>query len=311
MTVAVAKKSVGRRVLRGLLWLLLILAVLMGGFLFWNRDLIQRVFLGGIKAYETTPPALPTEIKHPAILVFSKTNGFRHEEAIPAANALFAKMAKDNGWGFFQTENGATFNPEILGKFDVVVFNNTSGDVFTPEQKAAFRSFVENGGGYVGIHAAGDDSHSWDWFVTNLIGTRFIGHPMEPQFQKAKLRVENRNNPATAHLPETWERTDEWYSFDSSPRKKGFNVLMTLDESSYSPVGMFDKDIRMGKDHPMMWWKCVGKGRMFYSALGHTAESYAEPLNQDVLKGAISWAMQTNGGDCPASAPPAAPETAP
>ena len=103
-----------RKIVRAILWGLLALVVLFGASVAWNWSTIQRVFLGGVKVYETTPPTLPAEIKRPAILVFSKTNGFRHEEAIPAANALFAQMAKDNGWGYFQTENGATFSPAIL-----------------------------------------------------------------------------------------------------------------------------------------------------------------------------------------------------
>ena len=78
-------------------------------------------------------PRCPPICKRPAILVFSKTNAFRHEEAIPAGKALFAKLAKDKGWGHFQTENGAAFTPEILARFDAVVFNNASGDVFTPD----------------------------------------------------------------------------------------------------------------------------------------------------------------------------------
>lgn len=302
MTVVV-KKPLWRRLLRWLLWCLLILMILCGGFLFWNRDIIQRVFLGGLKVYETTPPVLPDDIRRPAVLVFSKTNGFRHVEAIPAANRMFGDMAKANGWGIFQTENGATFTDEILARFDVVVFSNASGDLFTPDQKSAFRRFVEAGGGYVGIHAAGDDSHSWDWFVTNLIGTRFIGHPMDPQFQEARLRIEERGHDATRHLPAEWVRTDEWYSFDSSPRARGFTILATIDEESYRQVGLFGKDLRMGKDHPMMWWKCVGKGRMLYSALGHTAESYRDPLYRDALQGALRWAMRKDGPQCPAMMP--------
>ena len=289
---------------RILLWTLLAVVAFFAFNIIRNWDTIQRVFLGGVKVYETTPPTLPDNLPRPAILVFSKTSGFRHEDAIPAANAMFAQVAKEKGWGYFQTENGATFSPDILAKFDAVVFSNTSGDVFTPEQRAAFRAFVENGGGYVGIHAAGDDSHkAWDWYVKEMIGTNFIGHPMDPQFQKAVVTVEDGKHPATRHLGGTWARTDEWYSFDKSPRGGAFNILATLDEGSYRQVGMFGTDLKMGKDHPIVWWRCVGKGRVLYSGLGHTAESYAEPEYRQMLTGALSWSLKLEGNECGTTAP--------
>jgi hypothetical protein len=246
---------------------------------------------------------VPTDIKRPAILVFSKTNGFRHEEAIPAASKLFEQLAKENGWGIYQTENGATFRPDILARFDAVIFSNASGDVFTSDQKKAFRAYIENGGGYVGIHAAGDNSHSWDWFVQNMIGTTFTGHPMDPQFQKAVVRIEDTKHPATVGLPADWSRVDEWYSFDKSPRGKGFHILATLDEATYSPKGVFGQELAMGEDHPIVWWNCVGKGRVLYSAMGHTAKSFAEPLYHQMLLGSVKWALRLEGSGCDAAAP--------
>ena len=289
--------------MRVLLWMLLTIALLLAVLVAYNWNLVQRVFLGGLKIYETTAPAVPSDIRRPAILVFSKTNGFRHEEAIPAANTAFSKMAHDNGWGYYQTENGATFTLRNLSRFDAVVFNNVSGDVFTGDQKAAFKTFVERGGGYVGIHAAGDNSHRWGWFVENLIGAEFIGHPMRPQFQKATVRIADGGHPATAGLPRQWSAIDEWYSFASSPRAKGFHILATLDEASYSPKGLFGSDLAMGMDHPISWWNCAGKGRVFYTAMGHTAESYAEPQNRQMLLGALKWALNSERKECTNDAP--------
>jgi uncharacterized protein len=276
-----------------------------------NWDTIQRVFLGGVKVYETEAPALPADIPRPAILVFSKTNAFRHEEAIPAGNALFERLAAENGWGYFHTESGAAFSPEILSQFDAVVFNNVSGDVFTPDQRAAFQAFLEQGGGYVGLHAAGDNSHeAWDWYMTDVIGTTFVGHPMSPQFQQATVRVEDRTHPATDHLAAAWSRTDEWYSFDRSPRDvPGVTVLATLDESTYDPGSFFGTELAMGADHPIVWWRCVGSGRVLYSALGHTAESFAEPEYVTLLQDAIGWSMKLEGEAC-GTAPEASEEEA-
>ncbi len=302
--------STKRKIWRAILIVALLALAWFAISLFRNWDTIQRVFLGGVKVYETEAPALPADLARPAILVFSKTNAFRHEEAIPAAEKMFTAMAAEHGWGIFQTENGATFSPEILARFDAVIFSNTSGDVFTPEQREAFKGFVEGGGGYVGIHAAGDNSHEgWPWYVQNIIGTNFTGHPMDPQFQQATVRVEDRTHPATAHLGETWRRTDEWYSFDASPRAvAGVNVLATLDESTYSQKGIFGQDLAMGADHPIAWWRCAGKGRVLYSALGHTAESFTEAENVQMLTGAVEWAMGLKGEAC-GTTPPAAGET--
>jgi uncharacterized protein len=290
-----------RKILRITGWVLLALVLVLAVGAFLNRETIQRLFLGGLKVYETTPPQLPTDITRPAILVFSKTNGFRHKEAIPAANALFRQLARDNGWGIYQTENGAIFRPELLSRFDAVVFNNVSGDVFTAKQRAAFKAFLENGGGFVGVHGSGGDmDYDWKWYVDELIGAQFIGHTLFPQFQQATVQVEDKAHPATQGLPASWQRTEEWYSFARSARASGANVLITVDEKTYSPEGLFGSSLRMGADHPMVWTRCIGKGRVLYSAFGHRAEAYAEPQNKALLTNSVSWAMKLQGTECDA-----------
>ena len=99
-----------------------------------------------------------------------------------------------------------------------------------------------------------------------------------------------------AGLPKTWKHTDEWYSFAQSPRKKGYRILATVDESTYKPHGLFFGDISMGADHPVIWSHCVGKGRAFYSALGHSAEAISEPENWRLLSNAVAWSM--SDGPC-------------
>ena len=284
---------------KALLWLFggLLLLIAIGAAANW--DLVQRLFFGGVKVYEKVPPKLPAEIARPAVLVFSKTNGFRHADTIPVASKLIEDFAKENGWGYFQTENGAAFSPEILARFDAVVFNNVSGDVFTPDQRAALKGFLENGGGFVGIHGSGGDfSYAWDWYVNDLIGAQFIGHTMNPQFPKATMRIVDKGHPATAALPDSWTREEEWYSFDKSVRAKGYRVLATVDETSYKPDGMWGQDLRMGKDHPMVWAHCIGKGRVLYSALGHKPEYYAEDNHRKLLLGAAEWALGLEGEGC-------------
>ncbi len=255
-------------------------------------------------AHETTPPELPADLAPPAVLLFTKTNGFRHTEAIPAGVALFEEIAKRRGWSVFHTENGAVFNAEQLARFQATVWHQVSGDVLSEEQRAAFQRWLEAGRGFVGVHGAGGDGeYDWQWYVRDLIGAQFIGHTMGPQFQTATWRVEDRAHPATAALPESWQHEEEIYSFAESVRgKDGFRVLVNVDESTYSPrlkLLWMDKDIAMKDgDHPMVWEHCVGRGRVFYSALGHQAKSYAEAEVKGMLEGAVAWAVREEGAGC-------------
>ncbi|NBC66578.1 MAG: ThuA domain-containing protein [Bacteroidetes bacterium] len=251
----------------------------------------------GFNFYETEPPELPANLGDQSVLLFSKTNAFRHGEAIEASIPAFQEMAEDNGWSIFVTDNGAVFNPEQLASFDVVIWNNTSGKVLNSEQREHFRNYLENGGGFVGIHAAGDNSHQWDWYETEVIGARFSHHPLNPQFQEGQLTLE----PDSIHqnlyegLPETWTRTDEWYIFYNNPREDGFNILYRLDGSQIEPDGNIpilasDKNWGMGEDHSIAWYNSVGEGRVFYSAMGHQASAFEEAEHLRMLENAIRWA---------------------
>src|SRR5579863_2960270 len=151
----------------------LILGILLLAFAAYAGYGFYRVYYGK-HIYETVPPDLPPDLHAPAILIFSKTNGFRENDAIRASNAALAAIAKRRGWSAFLTENGAVFQPSLLRRFQATVWNNTSGDVLTPEQIAAFQSYIESGGGFVGIHGAGGDPHyQWRWYVETLLGAQF------------------------------------------------------------------------------------------------------------------------------------------
>lgn len=278
-------------------WGLATLALVFVAAAFYGGFTLRRLYYGR-RLYERVPPQLPEDLPRPAILVFSKTNGFRDDAAVRAANSALASIARNLGCSAFFTENGATFNPIDLSRFDATVWNNTSGDVLTTEQKLSFRSYIENGGGFVGIHGAGGDPrYTWRWYVEMLIGAQFKGHPLNPQFQRATVHIEDPNDVIVRGIPTEWSRVDEWYSFEKSPREKGVKVLATLDERTYRPK-MFWKDISMGSDHPIIWKHCVGKGRAFYSALGHSASAYHEPLHLKELEAAISWAAGLSGDSC-------------
>ena len=245
--------------------------------------------------HETVPPDLPEDLGEPAILVFSKTNAFRHFDGIKGGRIFFEQLSRTRGWGFHQTENGAVFNTDDLARFSVVVFNNATGDILNDDQEEAFRAWLEAGGGWLGIHSAGDDSHAdWTWYTETLIGANFIAHTMGPQFQIATVHVEDTSHVSTQHVPLSWQHTEEWYSWDKSVRTGGFNVLLSVDESTYTPRMQFlgsDLDLRMG-DHPVAWNRCVGEGRALYSALGHSGDAFQTAEYQTLLEGAMNWLLQ-------------------
>ncbi len=250
--------------------------------------------------HETVAPKISDRVAPGAVLVFTKTNSFRHKEAIPAGVAFFQSLAIEKGWSLFHTENGAVFNARDLSRFSLVIFHNTSGDTLSIKQQMVFQSWLNSGGGWLGVHAAGDNSHKdWPWYLKTLIGANFIGHPMTPQFQVATVSNELPENAVMAKLPTSWSHEEEWYSWDKSVRGKGFTVLASIDESSYSPIQKMmgkETDLHMG-DHPVVWNRCIGKGRAIYSALGHQAKAYSNKEHRQLLENAIVWAMDTRS--CP------------
>ncbi len=231
---------------------------------------------------QTTPsrkPASPpsTAFERPRVLVFSKTAGFRHG-SIPTGIKTMVELGKQHGFDVITTEDPTLFNEKELANLSCVVFLNTTGDVLDDAQQKHFESFIQRGGGYVGVHSAADTEYDWPWYG-RLVGAWFKTHP---RIQPAKINVEDRNFPATNMLPPVWDRTDEWYVYRDNPRPN-VKVLMSLDETSYEGGGM-------NGDHPTSWYQEFDGGRSFYTGGGHTNESYAEPLFRQHLTGAVLWA---------------------
>lgn len=251
--------------------------------------------------HDTTQPYLPGDLRSPAILVFSKTNRFRHEDGIAGGTRAIKDIAIGNGWDSFFTENGAVFNPQQLAAFDVVVFLNATGDMLSRPQQQAFEAWMENGGGWLGLHAAGDGSHAaWPWYMEKLIGANFTAHIMGPQFQIASVVMENHDHPVAQGLRNVWDHAEEWYSWEQSPRAAGFTILASLDEDSYTPVQKLlwhERDLRMG-DHPVVWSNCVGAGRAVYAAMGHKRESFENPQFRKIIENAIRWGMGEAAESC-------------
>jgi len=229
---------------------------------------------------------------NPRILVFTKTEGFRHE-SIPAAIQAVRDLGARNGFDVTPTEDDTVFSAAGLAPYDAVVFLLTTGDVLNDAEQAAFETWLRAGHGYVGVHSAADTERDWPWYG-RLVGAWSSGHP---EIQPAVAQVVTPTDASTAALPARWSRTDEWYGFLTNPRANGVRVLLTLDESSYLP-----RDWAMGADHPIAWEHAFDGGRAWYTQGGHTTESYSEPLFLGHLLGGIQYALAKGSG--PADKPP-------
>ena len=214
------------------------------------------------------------------ILVFSKTEGFRHQ-SIEAGIVAIKKLGNENGFSVDATEDASDFNEKNLQRYAAVIFLNTTGDVLDHYQQADFERFIQAGGGYVGIHSAADTEYDWKWYG-EMVGGYFASHP---PVCKAALKVVDKNHISTSMLPETWERTDEWYNYKSLNPK--VTKLIMLDESSYEGG-------TNGDNHPSAWYHNFDGGRAFYTGGGHTIEAYKEPLFLQHILGGIKYAIGEN-----------------
>jgi cytochrome c len=223
----------------------------------------------------------------PKVLVFSKTSGFYHE-SIPNGIAAIQKLGAENGFEVDTTKNAEYFNEENLAQYAAVIFLSTTGDVLNHYQEADFERYIQSGGGYVGIHAAADTEYEWGWYG-RLVGGYFTDHPgindPHPNVQPGKITKTTEKHPSVDFLPESWERTDEWYSYKKvNPNTK---KLLLLDEASYQ--GGFD----MG-EHPIAWYHDFDGGRSWYTGGGHTKESFEEPEFLQHLLAGINYAIGGN-----------------
>jgi len=213
----------------------------------------------------------------PQLLIFSKTEGYRHK-SIPKGVEALEKLANKHQWKTHHTEDANIFHPDSLSGFDAVIFLSSTGDILDSAQQEHLVEFMAQGGGVVGIHAAADAEYDWPWYG-DMIGGYFKSHP---KIQEASITVVNSTHRATFFLPKTWVRTDEWYNYKEL--NQDINVLMNLEESSYEGG-------ENGEHHPIAWYHEFGGGRVFYTGGGHTNESFEEPLFMKHVAGGIEYVL--------------------
>jgi type 1 glutamine amidotransferase len=200
------------------------------------------------------------------LLVLTAHRGYAHR-SIPAATLALHDLGARNGFAVKVTDDPRVLTGSRMSDFAVLVVLQTTGDFLDSAQQVALQRYVRAGGGVVGVHAALDAESGWPWYH-QLLGAEFAGHP---RIQQARL------------LPGSWERIDEWYNYAAPP--KADSVLLSVDERSY-------RGGRMGASHPVTWIRAFDGGRVWYTAMGHTTCSYAEPAFLAHLLEGIRWAAR-------------------
>lgn len=220
----------------------------------------------------------------PRVLLYGRQIDWDHPSN-PVAQAVLSNTGLARGWFVVATNDPKTFTPGFLRDYDAVVFVITSGNTLDASQRAAFQGFINQGGGFAGTHAAAYTEVDWP-FMRSLLGVRFLGHP---PIQEADLTVDDPADPIVNHLPRPWRRSDEWYTFDGRPEEDpSLHILLSLVEPPGYPGAGFPPALAVGK-HPVAWRHEVAGGRAFYTALGHTVESWSEPAMVEHMARGIEW----------------------
>ena len=216
------------------------------------------------------------------VLYLIHSAGFKHQ-VLPLSGEIFKQIC--DGSGSFDatvSEDCSLINRDGLKSFSAVVFYTTGELPISDEQKAAFLDFIKSGHGFVGIHSATDTFYKWPEYG-ELIGGYFDGHPWH---QEVTVKVEDPKHPITKHLGSSFKITDEIYQFKSFSRDR-VKVLLSLDTSS---VDLTKQGVhRTDRDFALAWCRDYGRGRVFYTALGHRDEVWRDERFQRLLLEGLMW----------------------
>jgi hypothetical protein len=245
----------------------------------------------------------PAQAKKKKVLVIGQVKGFQHD-SVSQALATIWNMGRETGLydtylrtdAQLVTKKKLTGNAKNLDFFDAVVFYTTGELDMDDSQKADLLSFVKDDGkGFVGVHSATDTFYKWPEYG-DMIGGYFDGHPWNTF--KAPVVVEDQNSPITRHFPKEFVLLDEIYQARNYSRDK-VRVLMTLDASKLDLTSekTAPKIKRADKDFAVTWIREYGKGRVFYSTLGHTPEAWDNKDVQKMYLEAIKYALGITKAD--------------
>jgi hypothetical protein len=257
------------------------------------------------------PPPPPEQIHLKHVLVISQTKGFEHDSISAAMAAVFSMGQQSGLWDTMMrtdtellTKKDLKNNAKNLNYFDVLIFASTTGELdMDATQKQDMLSFIhDDGKGFVGIHAALDTNYTWPEYG-EMIGGWFDQHPWFTF--NAPIVNEDPAFPAVRHFPHAFVKYDEIYQPKAWSRDK-VNVLLSLDPSKLN----YENNPRIHRtdhDFPVAWSKMYGKGRVFYSTLGHTEESWQDPDIRTMYFEAIKWALGMTEGSTASHPRPASP----
>lgn len=219
-------------------------------------------------------------------LLVTKTAGWHHESINEGVTAI-KELATRNFFNVQWHQEGATVTDKYLENFQVIIFLNTTGDIFKEDEQKAIEKFIKAGKGFVGIHSASDTEYGWEWY-TKLVGRMFKIHPA---IQTAKLRLTENKFSGLDQFTDGQFWTDEWYEF-SPETTTDLKYILAVDETSYNAKVQWGekKGEGMGSFHPVAWYHDYDGGRSFYTALGHMPAVYSEPAFLNHIYAGIYWA---------------------
>jgi uncharacterized protein len=249
------------------------------------------------QAAQTTMP--PKGVGH--VLVVAQTKGYEHD-SVPDAMANIWKWGHDTKlWEatlrtdteLITKKDAKERNVKNLNYYDALVFASTTGELdLSDDQKQDMMSFIKDDGkGFVGIHAALDTNYKWPEYG-EMVGGWFDQHPW--MTFNAPIVVEDPSFPAVRHFPKEFVKRDEIYQDKNWSRDK-VNVLLSLDASKLD-YNNNPRVHRTDRDFAVAWSKMYGKGRVFYSTLGHTKEAWDDPDIQKMYFEAVKWVLGMTEG---------------
>ena len=212
-------------------------------------------------------------------LLVTTTRGWHHE-SIHAGVLAIQQLGVKHHFQVDLLEDNFGFNDNTLANYQVVIFLNTTGDIFNEQEQKAMERFIQSGKGFMGIHSASDTEYDWAWY-NKLVGRMFVIHPA---IQSARLNILDASFPGLEGFANKKQWTDEWYEFGSD-KVEGLKTILAVDESSYNPIANWaansNRDSVAGKGmgvfHPIAWYHNFDGGRAFYTNLGHLPSDFADP----------------------------------
>jgi type 1 glutamine amidotransferase len=241
------------------------------------------------------PAAAPVS---PRVLVFTKTEGFRHD-SIPTAIEQLRKYGPEYNLLFDFSEDAGIFSDANMTAYDGVLFVSTSETILDPDQQGVFTKWLQSGGVYSGVHLACGTQQNMTAYKA-AVGALFEYHPEQ---QEATFSPLTKDHPATADMPDQWTYSEEVYFYQSDPREMGATVLVTVDKTKLNnPTENPDEPPRSGTPHPIAWYiekpqynflvqGAPKHGRSFYTSLGHTNEVWMTDTFMFHLLGGLTWAL--------------------